>query len=71
MSEREMAYRLIDQLPPAKLGYVIGYLQGLAAEEAADDAYCEQLYQAYLQDDDEQKTDGVPLSDLKKAWGLS
>ena len=24
MSEREMAYRLIDQLPPAKLGYVIG-----------------------------------------------
>jgi|GEM_PF-4323856 len=38
VSDKELAYKLIDSLPQQKLAYVIGYLQGLSADEAADDA---------------------------------
>ena len=52
MSERELARQLIDRVPEEKLGYVIGYLQGLQTLETDDDAFCERLYQQYLADDD-------------------
>ena len=35
MSEKEFAMQLINNLPDYKLGYVIAYLQGLTADEAA------------------------------------
>ena len=52
MSEKEMALRLLDCVPPAKLGYVIAYLPGLTAGEADDDAFCEQLVREYEADPD-------------------
>ena len=71
MSEKELAMHLIEQLPVEKLAYVIGYLQGLAAQEADDDAFCERLYQSYLLDDDPEKDDGVPLEQCKAEWGIA
>ena len=71
MSEKELAMHLIDLLPEEKLGYVIGYMQGLAAQEAEDDAFCEKLYQSYLQDDDPEKDVGVPLEQCKAEWGIA
>ena len=36
MSEREQTYQLLDALPDNKIAYVIGYLQGLMAEEVCE-----------------------------------
>ena len=35
---------------------LVTYVQGLTADEDADDAYCEQLYQNYLKDPDRGQT---------------
>lgn len=39
MSEREMAASLLERVPDYKMGYVLAYLQGITADEAADDAF--------------------------------
>ena len=44
MSDREKIVQLLDEVPAYKLGYILAYVQGLTADEDADDAYCEQLY---------------------------
>ena len=41
------------------MGYVLAYLQGLTADEEADNAYCEQLYQDYLNDPDKHQTNSL------------
>ena len=48
MSEREMAVSLLEKVPDYKMGYVLAYLQGITADEAADDAFCEEMFQNYL-----------------------
>ncbi len=45
MSDKERAVAMLDLVPPYKMGYVLAYLQGLTADEDADDAFCQQLYQ--------------------------
>lgn len=52
MSERERAMQLLDSVPDYKLCYVLAYMEGLTADEDRDDAFCEQLYQNYLNDPD-------------------
>lgn len=52
MSERERAMQLLDAVPDYKLCYVLAYMEGLTADENRDDAFCEQLYQNYLNDPD-------------------
>lgn len=57
MSTREKCIMLLDELPDSKLGYVLAYIQGLsAAEEAADDEYCEELYREYEASSDRGET---------------
>lgn len=56
MSDRERIIQLLDEVPAYKLGYVLAYVQGLTADEDADDAYCEQLYQHYLNDPERGQT---------------
>ena len=45
---------------------VLAYLQGLTADEEADNAYCEQLYQDYLNDPDPDKHQTISLEELCK-----
>ena len=62
MSEKDLAIKLIDRVPRYKLGYVIAYLEGLTADEDADDEFCEQLYKEYEADPD--KGDFVPFEEV-------
>lgn len=69
MSDKERAAALLEYVPPYKMGYVLAYLQGLTADEEADEAFCENMYRKYLDDPD--KGDPVPLDDVVKEMGLS
>lgn len=69
MSDKERAAALLEYVPPYKMGYVLAYLQGLIADEEADEAFCEKMYQEYLNDPN--KGDPVPLDDIVKEMGLS
>ena len=69
MSEREQAAALLNAVPSYKMAYVIGYLQGLVADEAADDAFCMKLYQDYL--NDPERGDFVSFDDALKECGVS
>ena len=70
MSTREMINALLDSVPEYKMGYVLAYLQGLTADEEADNAYCEQLYQDYLNDPDPDKHQTISLEELCKREGV-
>lgn len=69
MSNRDMCVRLLDNVPDYKLGYVLAYLQGLTADEDADDAFCLNLWERYQEDPD--KDESYTLEDCKKEWGLA
>ena len=60
---------LISTVPDYKIGYVLAYLQGLTADEAEDDAFCEKLYQAYEADPD--KGEYISLEELASDLGVA
>lgn len=68
MSEKEIAMNLLENVPSYKLGYVIAYLQGLTADEAADDAFCEQLLKDYENDKD--KGHFISMEEMAKLSGI-
>lgn len=70
MSNRELCAQLLNTVPDYKIGYVLAYLQGITADETEDDAFCEKMYQDYLNDPDPEKSKGYSLSDCKKEWGI-
>lgn len=70
MSNRERIIELLDNVPDYKMGYVLAYVQGIAADEEADDIFCQRMLENYQNDPDPEKDDSVPLEDLKKVWGL-
>lgn len=69
MSNKELAIQLLNDIPEYKLGYAIAYLQGLRADEEADDAYCELLLEEYKNSSD--KDDFVPLDEALEICGVS
>ena len=69
MSEKERATALLELVPEYKMGYVIAYLEGLTADEAADDAFCEKLYQDYLKDPE--RGNFVSFEEALKECGVS
>ena len=69
MSDKERAVALLEYVPPYKMGYVLAYLQGLTADEEADDAFCENMYLEYLNDPD--RGDFLSLDDAVRALGVS
>ncbi len=69
MSEKERATALLDLVPEYKMGYVVAYLQGLTADEAADDAFCRKMYEDYL--NDPERGDFVSFEDALKECGVS
>lgn len=72
MSVREQASELLEKVPTYKMGYVVAFLQGIMADdEAEDDLFCEQLYQNYLNDPDPEKEELVPLDECLKDWGVA
>ena len=41
MSNKEKVIALLDSVPDYKMGYVLAYIQGITADEEADDAFCQ------------------------------
>lgn len=71
MSNRERIVELLNTIPDYKIGYVLAYVQGVAADEAADDAFCEQLLKDYENDPDPDKEEVYSLEECKKEWGIA
>lgn len=70
MSNREKAMALLENVPDYKMGYVVAYLQGLTADEEADDLYCQRLAENYRNDPDPEKDTEYSLEDCKREWRL-
>ncbi len=70
MSNREMARSLLESVPEYKMGYVLAYLQGLTADEEADDAFCQRMLEDYENDTDPGKDQCFTLEECKQEWGL-
>lgn len=71
MSNRELAIKLLENVPSYKMGYVVSYLQGITADEEADDLYCEQLYQEYLNDLDHTTHETVTFEEAARLAGVN
>ena len=69
MSNKEKIIELLESVPDYKMGYVLAYVQGITAEEEADDIFCERMVENYENAPDEDKED-IPLEDCLKEWGL-
>lgn len=53
------------------MGYVLAYIQGITADEEADDIFCQRMLENYENDPDPDKDKGYSLEDCMKEWGLS
>ena len=53
MSNKEKVVRLLDSVPDYKMGYVLAYVQGITADEEADDLFCKQIADDYINDPDQ------------------
>ena len=71
MSNRELCMKLLDNVPDYKIGYVLAYIQGITADEEADDAFCERMIENYENGPDPEKDKGFSLDECKKEWGLA
>ena len=70
MSNKEKIIELLDSIPDYKMGYVLAYVQGITADEEADDIFCQKMVENYENAPDEDKED-VPLEDCLKEWGFA
>ena len=71
MSNREKIIALLDSVPEYKMGYVLAYVQGITADEEADDLFCERMLENYENDPDPEKDKGYYLDECKREWGLA
>ena len=71
MSNREKIIALLDSVPDYKMGYVLAYVQGITADEEADDLFCERMLENYENDPDPEKDKGYSLAECKQEWGLA
>jgi hypothetical protein len=69
MSQRELAIQLLENVPEYKIGYVIAYIQGLSADEQADDEFCEKMYQNYLSSSPADK-ETISMEEAAKKLGV-
>lgn len=70
MSNKERIIELLDIIPDYKIGYVLAYVQGVAADEEADDLFCQRMIEDYENDPDTEKDNNYTLEECKKEWGL-
>ena len=69
MSNKERVVELLDNVPEYKMGYVLAYVQGITADEEADDIFCQRMVENYENAPDDEK-EGVPLDECLREWGL-
>ena len=69
MSNKERIVKLLDSVPDYKMGYVLAYIQGITADEEADDIFCQRMLENYQNAPEEEK-EGIPLEECLKEWGL-
>lgn len=70
MSNKETIISLLDKVPEYKMGYILAYVQGITADEEADDNFCQQMLNDYENDTDPEKDDTYSLEDCKKEWEI-
>lgn len=70
MSNKERVVELLDSIPDYKMGYVLAYVQGIAADEEADDIFCQRMVENYKNDPDPEKDKTYTLDECKKEWGI-
>lgn len=70
MSNKERIIELLDIIPDYKIGYVLAYVQGVAADEEADDIFCQKMVENYKNDPDPEKDIEFTLEECKKEWGI-
>jgi hypothetical protein len=70
MSNKERIVELLDAIPDYKMGYVLAYVQGVAADEENDDEFCQKMMENYENDTDPQKYETYTLEECKKEWGI-
>lgn len=68
MSNKERVIELLDSIPAYKMGYVLAYVQGLAADEEADDLFCQRMLENYENDPDPEKDRTYSLEECMKEW---
>lgn len=70
MSNKEKVVELLDSVPDYKMGYVLAYVQGITADEEADDTFCERMWENYKNDPDPEKDETYTFDECMKEWGL-
>lgn len=70
MSNKEQIVELLDLIPDYKMGYVLAYIQGITADEEADDIFCQRMVENYENAPDSEKDTDYTLEECKKEWGL-
>lgn len=71
MSNKEKIVQLLDSVPEYKMGYVLAYVQGITADEEADDLFCQRMLENYENDTDPEKDQCYSLEDCMKEWGIN
>lgn len=70
MTNRERVISLLERVPDYKMGYVLAYVQGITADEEADDLFCQRMLENYENDPDPDKDQSFTLEECKKEWGI-
>lgn len=68
MSNREIAIQMLKNMPEYKVGYVLAYMQGLNADDIADDMFCSSLVENY--ENSEDKGEFMPFDEAMKTCGV-
>ena len=58
---------LLDCIPDYKMGYVLAYVQGVAADEEADDIFCQRMLENYENTRILKRIKFSPLMNVKKS----
>ena len=68
MSDKEKVIQLLDSVPDYKMGYILAYVQGITADEEADDLFCQKMVENYENDPAPDKDQEYTLDECTKEW---
>lgn len=70
MSEKEIVSAMLERVPDYKMPYIIGYIQGLIADEALDDLFCLKLAERAEAEAEEDDNELIPESEVRRILGV-